>query len=71
MSIENVRFVETLIIDQNDPRYEELLKEADAPDDFVQDTQGRWSVRGTGEPVTFATKADEDRYKHGLRQGAG
>jgi hypothetical protein len=51
------------VIDEDDPRYAEF-PQADDPDlHFVQDKYGKWRVRGTGEPVTFANAYEERRYK--------
>jgi hypothetical protein len=63
MSIENVRTLKSFVIDKDDPRYDEYLQ-ADDPDlHFVRDEHGKWSVRGTGEPVTFANAYEERQYK--------
>lgn len=64
--VENVRLVETIIIDNDDPRYAELLESADGDVDFVHAKHGNWRVRGTGQPVSFATLEDEAAYKRGM-----
>jgi hypothetical protein len=64
--IEDVRLVETIIIDKDDPRYAELLEGVDADVDFVQAKHGNWRVRSTGHPVSFATPEDEAAYKRGM-----
>jgi len=66
MAIENVRLIESIVIDKDDPRYAELVQSAETDLGFVQDKHGKWYVRGTGEPVRFATKEDEASYKRGL-----
>lgn len=66
MAIENVRLIESIVIDKDDPRYAELVESTKTDFDFVQDKHGEWYVRGTGEPVSFATKEDEALYKRGL-----
>jgi hypothetical protein len=64
MAIENVRLIDSEAIDKHDPRLEALMELPEA--DFTQDEDGKWYVRGTGEPVTFATKRDEQLYKCGM-----
>jgi hypothetical protein len=66
MAIENVRLVESIVIDKDNPQYAELIESTETDFDFVQDKYGKWSVRGTGESVSFATKEDEASYKRGL-----
>jgi hypothetical protein len=66
MTIENVRLIESVVIEKDDPRYAEFVQSAETDFDFVQDKHGEWYVRGTREPVSFATKNDEVLYKRGL-----
>jgi hypothetical protein len=63
MSIENVRTLESFVIDEHDPRYDGFLQADDPALHFVRDKHGKWSVRGTGEPVTFANAYEVRRYK--------
>jgi hypothetical protein len=67
MAIENVKLIESIVIDEDDPRFAALAQELNPDCDFVQDKHGHWYVRGTGEPVSFANAYEERRYKRSLR----
>jgi hypothetical protein len=64
MAIENVRLTDSEVIDKDHPRLEAVMELPEAG--FTQNKDGKWYVRGTGEPVTFATKRDEQLYKCGM-----
>jgi hypothetical protein len=51
MSIENVKFVESIVFDKDDPRVL-AIDEDDDTMDFVQNKNGDWYLRRTREPVT-------------------
>jgi hypothetical protein len=53
MAIENVRFVDSIVVDKDDPRVAEHL--ANEMEELTQDKRGKWYVRNTGKPVSFAT----------------
>jgi hypothetical protein len=65
MAIENVQLIESIILDKADPRCKELVCCAGMELGFEQDKYGNWYVRGTGEPVSFASKKDEAAYTRG------
>ena len=65
MAIENVRLIELIILDKDDPRCKGLVCSAEMELGFEQDKYGNWYVQGTGEPVSFASKKDEAAYKRG------
>lgn len=63
MALENVRLVESIVIDKDDPR---ALEANDASEWALK--HHRWYVVGTNEPVTFASKDEARRYLQGAYQ---
>ncbi len=59
MALENLRLIET---GEDDPRYAELLANSDLQ---LEKYRGKWHVRCTREPVTFANRTEEKNWIRG------